>query len=226
MEVSPPLWRNRASAGAALAERLADLRGRGQSVRLVALPRGGILVAAEVAERLRLPLLTWSVRKLGHPLNPEYAIGAVAPGGVELWDAEARRDAGLTPRQEQELLRDQLQELERRRRLFGDPEGQELQGRHLVVIDDGIATGLTMRAALISLREQSPASLALAVPVLDRELQPQLRPLVDRLEVLAPVHPLGAVGVWYETFEQPEEDIVLEILARARQPGAGRAVAG
>jgi putative phosphoribosyl transferase len=218
MELNRPLWSDRASAGEALADRLADLHGRADAVTLVALPRGGIPVAAVVARQLQLPLVTWSVRKLGHPLNPEYAIGAVAPGGVELWDAQARRAAGLDPRQERELLIAQERELSRRQQLFADPDGRQLQGRQLVVIDDGVATGLTVRAALISLREHAPASLCLAVPVLDRQLLTDLRPLVERLEVLALVHPLGAVGEWYAVFDQPDDLAVLQILEQARQP--------
>lgn len=221
MDINRPLWRDRSSAAEALVERLADLRGQAGIVRLVALPRGGIAVGAVLARRLGLPLITWSVRKLGHPRNPEYAIGAVAPAGVELWDSQARREAGLTPLQERQLVAEQQSELERRQQLFGDPDGRELQGRHLVVVDDGIATGLTVRAALTSLRDQKPASLCLAVPVLDRELRPQLQSLVDRLEVLALVHPLRAVGEWYESFEQLDDNTALQILALARQAQKG-----
>jgi putative phosphoribosyl transferase len=210
----PPLWRDRSAAGRNLADRFPDLRGHGADSTLLALPRGGVAVAAEMAHRLNLPLACWAVRKLAHPSNPECAIGAVAPGGVVLWD---RQDGGILQLGEEErqrLVEEQRHELERRRRRFGDPEPASLRGRRLVVVDDGIATGMTARAALESLRRLEPASLALAVPVVDRRVLPDLTPLIDRLEALAVVEGLRAVGDWYEHFEQLDDTEVLRLLGR------------
>ncbi|MFM7362034.1 MAG: phosphoribosyltransferase [Cyanobium sp.] len=208
------LWRDRLEAGRALAGRFEDLRGRGADCTLLALPRGGVPVAAEMARRLNLPLACWAVRKIAHPSYPEYAIGAVAPSGVVLWD---RQDGGFLHFSEAEraaLVEGQQRELERRRRVFGDPQPAVLRGRHLVVVDDGIATGMTARAALESLRRLEPASLALAVPVVVRRVVSDLEALVDRLEALAVVEQLRAVGEWYERFEQLSDADVLRLLGR------------
>lgn len=208
------LWRDRLEAGRALAVRFEDLRGQGDSCTLLALPRGGVPVAAEMARLLNLPLASWAVRKIAHPSYPEYAIGAVAPGGVVLWDIQDGGYLHLSEGQRAELVATQQRELERRRQLFGDPEPSALRGRLLLVVDDGIATGMTARAALESLRRLQPASLALAVPVVDRRVVPDLEALVDRLEALAVVEKLRAVGEWYEHFEQLSDRDVLRLLGR------------
>ncbi len=208
----PPLWCDRRAAGRALAERFPDLRGRATDALLLALPRGGVAVAAAMADRLGVPLACWAVRKIAHPASPETAIGAVAPGGMVLWDQPERGWHRLGEAERAALVATQQRELERRRRRFGDPEPEQLRGRHLVVVDDGIATGMTARAALESLRPLQPASLALAVPVLDRLVLPDLEPLVDRLEALAVVDGLRAVGEWYEQFEQLDDATVLALL--------------
>lgn len=197
----------------ALVDRLAAWRSRSNAV-LVALPRGGVPVAAAVADGLGLPLTTWAVRKLAHPAAPEFAIGAVAPLDVVLWDPLAVRSSGLTHAEQEQLLNQQRQELRRRQQRFGDPVAEQLRGRHLLVIDDGIATGLTVRAALTSLRLAEPASLVLAVPVVDRRVVPLLQPLVDELVALAVVDHLRAVGEWFGHFEQLSDDQVLAVLAQ------------
>jgi putative phosphoribosyl transferase len=208
------LWRDRLEAGRALAARFEDLRGQGGSCTLLALPRGGVPVAAEMARLLNLPLASWAVRKIAHPSYPEYAIGAVAPGGVVLWDLQDGGYLHLSEEQRAELVEIQQRELERRRQVFGDPEPSSLRDRVLLVVDDGIATGMTARAALESLRRLQPASLSLAVPVVDRRVVPDLEALVDRLEALAVVEKLRAVGEWYEHFEQLSDRDVLRLLGR------------
>jgi putative phosphoribosyl transferase len=213
-----PLWFDRREAGGQLAARFHDWRGRAGDCTLLALPRGGVAVAAEMARRLHLPLACWAVRKIAHPAHPEYAIGAVAPGGVVLW---AQPDAWVPPLsalERDQLVQGQQRELERRRRLFGDPDPASLADRHLVVVDDGIATGMTVRAALQSLRQLEPASQALAVPVLDRLLLPDLEALVERLEALAVVDDLRAVGEWYTHFEQLDDSAVLALLRGTLHP--------
>jgi putative phosphoribosyl transferase len=171
-------------------------------------------VAAAMAGVLALPVATWAVRKLSHPAAPEYAIGALAPLDVELWDGSAVQRFGLTPAQQQLLLEHERQELGRRQQLFGDPDPALLRGRHLLVIDDGIATGFTVRAALTSLRQTQPASLVLAVPVVDQRVVPRLQALVDELVPLAVVDHLRAVGEWFSHFEQLSDQQVLDLLAQ------------
>ncbi len=212
----PPLWADRHEAGLELARACGRLRNPVLPVTLVALPRGGVPVAAAMAAELGCELATWSVRKVADPAFPEVAIGAVAPGGVAVW-----RDGGAARRHEHAArsrgwLEEQEAELERRQRLFGDPPPEQLRGRHLVVVDDGIATGMTVEAALLSLRRLEPSRLELAVPVADRGVADWLASLVDRLTVLAPVHDLTAVGLWYRRFEQLSDAQVIDQLARLR----------
>jgi putative phosphoribosyl transferase len=174
-----------------------------------------VAVAAEVAAGLGLPLATWAVRKLAHPSAPECAIGAIAPG-VLLWDEPYLEQLGVTEITRRRLVAEQEEELLRRRRLYGDPPASALAGRHLIVVDDGVATGLTVRAALQSLRQVEPASLILAVPVADVRLVPVLERLTDQLVVLRSVRGLEAVGSWYERFDQVHDAEVLALLEHAR----------
>jgi len=213
MQPLPPLWIDRRDAGRQLARRCRDLRGH-ESTVLIGLPRGGVAVAAAMAEELNLPVLPWAVRKLADPTWPELAIGAVAPGGVVLWADPRHEDPPMALEQRRALVGTQQQELARRQRHYGDPDPRSLQGLHLVVVDDGIATGLTARAALLSLRLLQPASLTLAVPVMDRQVLPDFERLVERLVVLALVRQLEAVGRWYEHFEQLDDAAVLRLLSR------------
>jgi putative phosphoribosyl transferase len=208
---SPPLWSDRHQAGLALAALRPDLH---PPALVLALPRGGVPVAAAMADQLGLPLATWSVRKVVDPANPEVAIGAVAPGGVTVW-----RDGGAEALHERAARRggwlaDQQAELARRQVRYGDPDPAALKGRLLVVVDDGIATGMTLRAALLSLQRCAPASLQLAVPVADRQVLASLAPLVERITVLAAVRRLTAVGLWYRRFEQLSDAEVLALLAQ------------
>ncbi|MFM7651676.1 MAG: phosphoribosyltransferase [Vulcanococcus sp.] len=211
----PPLWCDRRQAGEVLAEALLAWRGDPMAV-VIGLPRGGVVVAAAVAELLQLPLASWAVRKLAHPQAPEVAVGAIAPGGVLLWDEPYLRQLHLDPQLRRHLVAAQDRELHRRQRLYGDPPATSLRGRHLLVVDDGIATGLTVRAALQSLRQAQPARLVLAVPVLDARLVERLSPLVDQLVALAAVPSIQAVGLWYERFEPVEDAEVLALMASAR----------
>lgn len=221
MTLHPPLWRNRHQAGVALAEQLWPSAGQRRDNWVIALPRGGVPVAVAVAERLRCPVATWSVRKVADPQWPELAIGAIAHGGVTVWrngHAAASREAmarqrGWLEAQERELLR--------RQRLFGDPLPEELQGRQLIVVDDGIATGMTVKAALLSLRQLQPRSLTLAVPVVDRAVARELAGLVDHFEAGALVDQLEAVGMWFEAFDQLSDREVLELLEKSRAGWCG-----
>lgn len=217
MEPLPPLWADRAEAGRHLARHCGDLRDRPGTL-LIGLPRGGVDVAAAMAEDLRLPLYSWSVRKLPDPAWPELAVGAVAPGGVVLWAADRPGGGALSPEGRRDLVRHAQQEMARRQRRYGDPDPALLRGQHLVVVDDGVATGFTARAALLSLRLLEPASLTLAVPVIDRDLLADFEVLVQRLVALAVVRRLQAVGQWYERFEQLDDAAVERLLARHRQP--------
>ena len=217
-ERQPPPWDSRQAAGLALAERLRAWRDHPGAV-VIGLPRGGVVVAAEVAGALHLPLASWAVRKLGHPADPEVAIGAIAPGGVVLWDLPCLRRLGLSPQQQARLVADQRRELERRQRLFGDPGVAVRRDRPLLVVDDGVATGLTVRAALASLRQGQPRRLVLAVPVIDGAVATSLEPALDGLVALARVRGLRSVGGCYRHFDQVGDATVLALLAEHPGPG-------
>lgn len=217
MHVPHHLWRNRRAAGLALAEHLQHWRNQAQSTVVIGLPRGGVAVAAAVAEQLQLPLLCWGVRKIALPDAPEYAVGAMASGGAVVWNPAAVAAGALSDSQRRLLVAAASRELERRQDLFGAPPASRLQGRRLIVVDDGIATGMTVRAALQALRQQGPLELILAVPVLDRQLLPELQPLVDHLIAVLAVDGLRAVGAFYEDFSQLDDAAVLQLLDQARQ---------
>ena len=218
MILHPPRWSNRYQAGLELAERLKTSAARDHDSTVIGLPRGGVPVAVAIGRQLRLPVATWSVRKVADPLQPELAIGAISEGKVAVW----RNDQAAVRCQEQALSQGWLQlqerELERRQKLFCDPSPKQLRNRHLIVVDDGIATGMTVRAALLSLRQAEPRSITLAIPVADRAVASQLRQLVDQLEILVLVEQLQSVGMWYGTFNQLEDREVLDLLAAGTYP--------
>lgn len=211
-------WLDRAAAGAALAQRISMLPKLDESTALVALPRGGVAVGAVIAKKLGLPLTTWSARKLTLPSNPEYAIGAIASGDVVIWDLETSRYLEQYPHLRSQILEAERQELLRRKHLFGDVLPDALRNRILIVVDDGIATGLTAKAALLSLQRLSPKRLILAVPVVASTALNALRPLVDDVIALAVVEHLIAVGCHYQRFEQLSDDDVLALMASTARP--------
>jgi len=215
MQPPYPLWVNRYAAGLALAEIFSKGDGISTNTLLLALPRGGVPVAAAMARQLNLPLATWSVRKIADPAQSEVAIGAIAAGGTVVWrDAEqAGQWAAMAIRHG--WLQSQQKEMARRQHLFGDPAPEQLHNRHLIVVDDGIATGMTAKAALLSLGKVDAASLSLAIPVIDSSVAQELAPLVDRLEALAYVADLSSVGLWYQHFPQLSDSEVLEYLDSA-----------
>ncbi|MEY3750192.1 MAG: hypothetical protein RLZZ631_616 [Cyanobacteriota bacterium] len=209
--VRTALWHDRVEAGQALARQLTAWRRQPEAL-VVGLPRGGIVVAAEVARSLGLPLASWAVRKLAHPHAPELALGAIAPGGVLIWEESTSRAYGLDAALRQQIVAEQSRELERRQRLYGDPPLSSLRNRPLLLVDDGVATGLTVRAALQSLRQAQPSRLVLAVPVIDRGVAAALRPQLDGLVALAEVDDLWAVGAWYQRFEPVSDREVLRLM--------------
>ena len=218
MSVQHQCWRDRAAAGEALAERLSILPKLDESTTLVALPRGGVAVGTVMAKKLGLPLTTWSVRKLTLPSKPEYAIGAIASGDVVIWDSEISSYMEKYSHLCSQILEAERQELLRRKHLFGDVLPDALRNRILIVVDDGIATGLTAKAALLSLQRLSPKKLILAVPVVASTALNVLRPLVDDVLALAVVEHLTAVGCHYQRFEQLTDDDVLALMAGTSRP--------
>lgn len=213
------MFRDRQEAGQRLAQVLAA-RGFADPV-VLALPRGGVPVAFEVARALDAPLDLVLVRKIGTPMQPELAAGAVVDGGA--MELVRNEDVIAAARIPESWLREQaireLAEIERRRRLYvGGRARVPIDGKTAIVVDDGIATGATTRAALRAVRRRHPKQLVLAVPVAPEETLAALRTEVDEVVCLATPHPFGAIGYFYRDFRQLEDDEVRELLARAERP--------
>jgi putative phosphoribosyl transferase len=206
---------DRADAGRRLAKRLLPLAAERPVV--VGLPRGGVPVAAQVARALGAPLDLIAVRKLGAPHNPEYGIGAVAEDGTKVIDAEAVAVLGLNGAALEGIVERESAELARRVSLYrGDRPPVDLEGRTVIIVDDGIATGVTDTAAARAVRRKRPRRLVLAVPVCPPESAMRLRQEVDELVCLAEPQLLYGVGQWYDDFSQVTDDEVLAALGPER----------
>jgi len=210
------IFRNREEAGAKLAQELGRLKGRDAVV--LALPRGGVPVGYEIARELGAPLDLILVRKIGAPSQPELAVAAVVDGErMEIVENEdVMRALSLGEEEVQEGARRELREIERRRRTYlGDREPLSVKGRTAIVVDDGIATGATVRAALRAVRRRQPGHLVLAVPVAPTETVEALRDEVDELVCLSTPYPFAAIGQFYDDFRQVDDGEVGELLSRA-----------
>jgi putative phosphoribosyl transferase len=215
-------YRDRTEAGRYLAERLADYAGR-PDVLVLALPRGGVPVAFEVAEALDAPLDVFLVRKLGVPGHEELALGALASGGVRLLNDEVVRGLQIPPEVIEQVAAIERQELERREREYrGDRPAPDVRGKTVILIDDGLATGASMRAAVAALRQRYPARLVVAVPVAAPETCVEFRDEVNEVICARTPEPFYAVGLWYEDFAQTTDEEVRDLLRRA---GHGRGAA-
>jgi putative phosphoribosyl transferase len=210
------LFEDRGDAGRQLAERLAPYAEERPIV--FALPRGGVPVGTEVSRSLGAPLEVIVSRKLGAPGQPEFGIGAVAPGGVRVLNEHAVRALGIEEEYLEMISTRELAEAERRLKLFrGDRPYPDLEGRTAILVDDGLATGVTARAALLALRHMNPLRLVLAVPVCAVQTAELLRPETDDLICLLAPANLEAVGLWYRNFEQTSDEEVVRLLEGARR---------
>ena len=204
-------FRDRRDAGARLAQRLLGLRDRRPVV--IALPRGGVPVAHEIATALGAPLDVLAVRKLGAPQNPELGIGAVAEDGTGVVDQGTAAAIGVSDKQLRAILDRESAELRRRVALYrGDRAALDLEGRTVIVVDDGAATGLTDLAALRAVRRKGPAHVVLAIPVSAPEVAVRLREEADEVVALLTPQSLDGVGRWYRDFSQVSDDEVLRLL--------------
>ena len=213
-------FRNRAEAGRRLAQALRDYRD--QEGIVYSLPRGGVPLGVEIARSLHMPIDLVIPRKLGHPCNPEYAIGAVCEnGGMVCNEWEVSQ---VDPSWFQEKVRSEREEARRRRERYLDGRAPlPVQGKTVILVDDGIATGLTMRAAIRDLRQRQPARIVVAVPVAPEDTAAILKQEVDELVVLdIPRLYLGAVGAYYEDFSQITDEEVIELLQLSKNESRGR----
>jgi len=211
-------FRDRADAGRALAALLSHHADRADVV-VLGLPRGGVPVAVEVARALGAPLDVYVVRKLGLPSQPELAMGAVASGGTRVLNEELVTSLALSPALIEEVAARELLVLEARERAYrGDRPPVDVEGRVVVLVDDGLATGASMRAAVAALRARGPASITVAVPVAPEETCAALSRVADELIVVATPYPFVAVGLWYVDFSEVSDQEVGELLAQAWSP--------
>lgn len=207
-------YRNRMDAGRRLA---AKLIGRTFTRPMVlALPRGGVPVAREVARILDAPMEVFVARKVGAPAQPEFGIGAIAEGGVCVIDRGTVALLHLTEAGLNQLVEAEEQELERRVAGYrGDRPVPELGGRDVILVDDGLATGVTAQAALLALKEHNPLRIILAVPVCAPQTRDRLAPMADEVVCAVAPNSFVAVGLWYEDFSQVTDEQVAEIMAGA-----------
>jgi putative phosphoribosyl transferase len=216
-------FRDRAEAGRFLAERLQHYAGR-DDVIVLALPRGGVPVGYEVAKQLGAPLDVFVVRKLGVPGYEELAMGALASGGLLVLDPAVVRSLGIDQRQIEGTIGEELRELGRREAAFrGDRPPPDLEGKTVILVDDGLATGSTMRAAALAVREAKPARIVVAVPVAAPETCAQFEDALDEVVCGLTPRPFHAVGAWYEDFTQTTDEEVRRLLSDAPGRGGRRA---
>jgi putative phosphoribosyl transferase len=210
-------FQDRAEAGQLLAERLRKYAGR-DDVVVLALPRGGVPVAYEVAKALGVPLHVFVVRKVGVPGHEEYAMGAIASGGLLVLDEGLVRRLGIGRAQLERAIAAEAEELARREAAYdGTRPSPQLEGKTVILIDDGLATGSTMRAAALAVRRQKPARIVVAVPVASEETCDEFRDVVDEIICDVTPTPFRAVGQWYEDFSQTSDEEVRELLAQAAE---------
>lgn len=215
-------FRDRTEAGRLLAERLRGYAGR-DDVVVLALPRGGVPVAYEVAKELGAPLGVFVVRKLGVPGYEELAMGAIASGGVVVLDERLVRRLGIGRTQLEDAIAREAQELERREDAYDGRRGPpKLEGKTVILVDDGLATGSTMRAAARAVRELKPDRVVVAVPVAAAETCDEFRNVVDEVLCQVTPTPFHAVGLWYDDFSQTSDEEVRELLERANDYTAAR----
>lgn len=214
-----PPFKDRRDAGRRLAGKLS--RFKDERPVVFALPRGGVPVGYEISRCLEAPLDVFVSRKLGAPGQPEFGIGAVATGGVRVLNEDVVGRLGIPADYIEYITARETAEVERRLRYFrGERPEPDVGGRTAILVDDGLATGVTARAAVEALRLRGPGRLVLAAPVCAAQTAGLFRSMVDELVCLESPSNLGAIGFWYRNFEQTSDEEVVELLERARSERA------
>ena len=218
-------FRDRIDAGRELASHLGRYADRAD-VLVLGLPRGGVPVAFEVARALSAPLDVFVVRKLGLPHHEELAMGAIAMGGARVLDRALMEQFGVSEAEVEQITRQEEGELDRRQKQYrGDRPLPEIAGHTVILVDDGLATGSSMRVAVAALREEHPGKIVVAVPVAPAEACEMLRAAADEVVCAITPDPFYAVGLWYRDFAQTSDEEVRDLLERARQEFAPAALA-
>jgi putative phosphoribosyl transferase len=211
------LFKNRRISGQKLADRLDRYSGK-QDVVVLGLARGGIPVANEVAAKLQAPLDVFLVQKLGVPGREELAFGALASGDVRVMNQEIVSNLNVSSDQMKHIIQQESEELERRENAYrGDRERNELEGKIVILVDDGLATGASMRAAVKAVRTHQPKKIVVAVPVAAPETCGEIDKLVDETICFHTPSPFRGVGAWYRDFPQVDDQEVQQILAQAEE---------
>jgi predicted phosphoribosyltransferase len=213
------LFRDRRDAGRQLAERVAERSASlGRDPVVLALPRGGVPVGFEVARRLGAPLDVFLVRKLGVPGHEELAMGAIASGDVVFLNEDLIQALGISEEEIRGRIDEERRELERRERMYRSGPPPRVSGRGAILVDDGLATGASMLAAIASLRKLEPERITVAVPVAAPDTCREIGHAVDLIVCAATPEPFYGVGAWYLDFSQTTDEEVRELLRAARQP--------
>lgn len=210
-------FRDRTEAGQSLAARLSSYANR-PDVLVLALPRGGVPVAYEIAQALNVPLDICLVRKLGVPGQEELAMGAIAPGGIMVLNNEVLKSLQISRQSLLEVATSERQELERRMQVYrGDRLPPQIRDRLIILVDDGIATSATLRAAITLLQRQHPQGIIVAAPVAPATVCETLQELVQDVVCLSTPEPLNSIGMWYRDFSQTTDEEVCRLLQQAEQ---------
>lgn len=216
LEAIAVVLRNRREAGRLLARELQRYANRSDVV-VLGLPRGGVPVAYEVAKALNVPLDVFVVRKLGLPGHEEFAIGALASGGLRVLNVPVIRAYGISEDELATAIEREQRELERRERAYReDRKPPDLYGKTVILVDDGLATGSSMQAAVMALKKAQPDRVIVAVPVAPRETCDALREIADEVVCALTPEPFRAVGLWYQDFDQTSDEEVTKLLESAR----------
>lgn len=212
---------NRTQAGRLLGQALLHYAGR-EDIIVLALPRGGVPVAFEVVKAINAPLDLMLVRKLGTPGQEELAMGAIAPGEVRVLNPEIVHSLRISEEIIEAVAKRERKELDRRQRAYrGDRPPPQVQGRCVILVDDGLATGATMRTAIKAIRQQQPSRIVVAVPVAPADTVQTLREEANEVVCLATPEPFWAIGSWYREFPQTSDEEVKDLLERAWEKACG-----
>jgi len=216
-------FRDRTEAGRLLAQTLREYANR-DDVVVLALPRGGVPVGFEVAKELNAPLDVFVVRKLGLPGQEELAMGAIASGGARVLNRELIRTLGIPDEVVEQVTQEEQCELERREREYRDGRPPvDVHGKTAILVDDGLATGSSMRVAVLALKQKEPAQIVVAVPVAPRDSCAELESVADKVICAVTPEPFWGVGQWYADFSQTSDEEVRDLLRRAAGFPAHRA---